>query len=329
MKYIKIFSGILFGLGCAIIFIGLAATVLPMIANDQLRLVLSSFEMPSENPLVNAINAMMTFSLQNCYLMMLIGAGIALIGALLMLFNRPAPQAQQTEAPRSPYALVPEEGAADSIPVWRSTRAPAAMENNPFADTSLPDLLTPKAAPVRAPKAEPNPFSTFAPAAAKPQDAYTPNVGIPIARATSHVSPYAPPPRPAAKENALPKEAFQEPAPAMQAQSQPAEQASSKPLPPAPAPAIAAQNIASTQPLTQPARTIAAPAGTSHVVIRSTFHANAVPESTVPEQLSEPEAPAQPASSNDCTDSHAPAEASQPAPAPASSRIKSTIGKHF
>ncbi|MEG0493918.1 MAG: hypothetical protein RR696_12035 [Clostridia bacterium] len=329
MKYIKILSGILFGLGCAIIFIGLAATVLPMIANDQLRLVLSSFEMPSENPLVNAINAMMTFSLQNCYLMMLIGAGIALIGALLMLFNRPAPQAQQPEAPHSPYALASEEGVADSIPVWRSTRAPAAMENNPFADTSLPDLLTPKVAPVRAPKAEPNPFSTFAPAAAKQQDAYTPNVGIPIARATSHVSPYAPPPRPAAKEKALPQEAYQEPFHAMQAQSQPVEQVSSKPLSPAPAPAIEAQNIASTQPSAQPAQTIAVPAGTSHVMIRSTFHANAVPESNVPEQVSAQEAPAQPTPSNEGAASNAPAEVPQPAPYPPSSRIKSTIGKHF
>ncbi|MEG2719477.1 MAG: hypothetical protein RSA55_08070, partial [Clostridia bacterium] len=84
-----------------------------------------------------------------------------------------------------------------------------------------------------------------------------------------------------------------------------------------------------TQPLTQPAQTIAVPAGTSHVVIRSTFHANAVPESNVPEQLSEPEAPAQPASSTACTDTHAPAEVPQPAPYPPSSRIKSTIGKHF
>ena len=34
---------------CAVTFVGILATVLPMVQNDQLQLVLSSFEMPSGN----------------------------------------------------------------------------------------------------------------------------------------------------------------------------------------------------------------------------------------------------------------------------------------
>ena len=55
MKVRRTIGGALFGIGCAVTFVGILATVLPMVQNDQLQLVLSSFEMPSGNLIVSAI----------------------------------------------------------------------------------------------------------------------------------------------------------------------------------------------------------------------------------------------------------------------------------
>lgn len=153
MKLRKFVSGLMFGLGCALIFIGLLALVLPMIQNDQLRLVLSSFSMPSENWLVSGMNTAMTFALNNSYLVMLIGASLLMVGALLMLWQ------EKHEAARERVA---------SKPAWPQQRPvpPADYDEwpdlpprtaNPFADYSLGDMLKPReqqqsnpfAAPVR------------------------------------------------------------------------------------------------------------------------------------------------------------------------------------
>ncbi|MEG2604502.1 MAG: hypothetical protein RSB91_06170 [Clostridia bacterium] len=150
-KWISIFF---FGLGCMVVFIGLAATILPMIQNDQLRLVLSSFEEPSRNPIVSAINALMGYALRNCYLVMLVGASLALLGALVMLTvhprQEPVSAAEGSTLTEWPPPIPPKKAAS------------AANQPNPFADTSLAEMLTPKAALPRN-DAQPNPFAAFAP----------------------------------------------------------------------------------------------------------------------------------------------------------------------
>ena len=99
MKFRRFLGGLLFGAGCVVAFIGLLSAVLPLIQNDQLQLVLSSFAMPSHNIVVNAFNVAMTYSLHNCYIVMGIGAGLLLIGLLLMLGTRDS-DAQPTAKPR-------------------------------------------------------------------------------------------------------------------------------------------------------------------------------------------------------------------------------------
>ena len=77
MKVRRTIGGALFGIGCAVTFVGILATVLPMVQNDQLQLVLSSFEMPSGNLIVSAINGAMTYALHHCY-------GVLLCGIVMM-----------------------------------------------------------------------------------------------------------------------------------------------------------------------------------------------------------------------------------------------------
>lgn len=139
----------LFGLGCAAAFVGLLATVLPLIDNDQLRLVLSSFAMPSENGIVNAINAVMTYALHNCYAVLLAGLGAMAGGAALLLWKEDAPEHKQPqrewEAPVNEGAKRPEVHA----------QPPMEPESNPFADFSMQELLTPRTQPCRLRKSLP------------------------------------------------------------------------------------------------------------------------------------------------------------------------------
>ena len=88
MKVRRTIGGVLFGMGCAVTFVGILATVLPMIQNDQLQLVLSSFEMPSSNLIVSAIKGLMTYALHHCYGVLLCGI-VMMAAGMGILLSRP------------------------------------------------------------------------------------------------------------------------------------------------------------------------------------------------------------------------------------------------
>lgn len=165
MRAIRVLSVMLICIGCVIAFVGAAAIVLPMIQNDQLRLVLSSFEMPSQNVIVNMMNSAMTFALGNCYLVLGIGAGLAVIGVLMQSFtphnkyNAANRRWESAAAPRNTFGM-------NVVPQWRTSKAEKVEARNPFAAAIASD-----AAPYR-----PAQGTTFAPAvqgqaaAAKPYE---------------------------------------------------------------------------------------------------------------------------------------------------------------
>ena len=113
MKVRRTIGGALFGIGCAVTFVGILATVLPMVQNDQLQLVLSSFEMPSGNLIVSAINGAMTYALHHCYGVLLCGIVMMAAGMAILLHrtrrrpvrhNTPSSYRRPASAPpQSPY----------------------------------------------------------------------------------------------------------------------------------------------------------------------------------------------------------------------------------
>ena len=87
MKFRKTLGVLLTLLGCIAAFLGLAAAVMPLVANAQLQLVLDSFATPSRSLLVNAINQLMTFVLSHSLPVLLGGllaasAGIAVLACM-------------------------------------------------------------------------------------------------------------------------------------------------------------------------------------------------------------------------------------------------------
>ena len=125
MKFRKFLSELLFGLGCALAFIGLLTIVLPTIQNPQLQLVLSSFSMTSSNAAVSLINRFMTFALQQNWRVLYLGLLMAGTGAWLLMRFMPAPKKNQPiEAP-----------AAVTAPAQSGPEKP-----NPFAKASVIDI---------------------------------------------------------------------------------------------------------------------------------------------------------------------------------------------
>lgn len=174
MKLMRVFGGFLFGLGCVVVLIGLLAQLMPMVDNDQLKLVLASFKTPSDNPVVSAVNAIMTYSLRNCYLVMLIGAGVLLFGMVLMLFGKGTKPAEDVAPVASDeaaaYTVAASDADAVNIPLWKQSGKPPKRAN-PYADASVAGMLAPNTAGGAAATTT-NPFIQTSAPSAKPTSAY-------------------------------------------------------------------------------------------------------------------------------------------------------------
>ncbi|MCI6040210.1 MAG: hypothetical protein MR742_06815 [Clostridiales bacterium] len=327
MKVRRTIGGALFGIGCAVTFVGILATVLPMVQNDQLQLVLSSFEMPSDNVIVSAINGAMTYALHHCYGVLL--CGIVMMAAGMGVLLQRSRRRPTRRRPASPYSRPASAPAAK--PVWPEEDAdwsawkPRETRSNPFAGAIYEDL------PSRAPSPAVPP-------------AYTPPPILPPSNAADEPSPYARPftqapvPPPATEPTAP---SFVTPS-ASEATLLPGEETSFA-SPPVPAPTAAPSSTpepgaspsappsppASSAPAVAPVHTEAgAPSQSgSRVMIRSTITSKA--EKPAPEPVSP--APAQSTSRKVVLDGIAyepnepPEEETAPPP---SSRIRSTMGKH-
>lgn len=331
MKARRVLSGLLFGLGCATVFIGVIATVLPMIPNDQLRLVLSSFEMPSENIIVSGINAMMTYALRNCYLVMLLGVAEALFGALLLLSMREERRVERRETSRA------QSRAGGGETPWPTRARELARAQQGRVQRTDPLAAAPIA------NAD-NPFAAYAPPA--------PAAAKRLERPVIDVSAFVPPAdwiRPELPQN---EQTTEEKAPITAAKPAADEAQTAQVAQPAPAaphiPAQAPAQASSVAPTPIESRALpelstVAEAGAksqsgSRLIIRSTFEKHekppeveaqppaesipAVEES--PKSVVEPQA--EPAQSNDAPQASTP-DACKPEP-PVSTRIRSTMGRH-
>ncbi len=80
----KLLSALLLGLGTATSFIGVLALLLSQTQNHQLRLIAASFDVPSRFGLVNVVNAMFRFSLDQSAQVLGVGLLVAIVGGYLV-----------------------------------------------------------------------------------------------------------------------------------------------------------------------------------------------------------------------------------------------------
>lgn len=132
MKFRRFLSGLLFGIGCALSFVAVLALLLPRVSNPQLRLVLGSFSMSSDNPAVQLINGAMRYALAQSWRVLLLGLLAAAVGACLLLHFTP-----KKRKPRP--AVQPQAALNAAEPETDAAHSPQAP--NPFAVGTYLDQL--------------------------------------------------------------------------------------------------------------------------------------------------------------------------------------------
>lgn len=274
IKLRRSLSGLLLGLGCAAAFIGLLALILPSVANDQLRLVLSSFSMPSSHPIVGFINSCMSYALRNSWQVFLFGALAAVLGGVLVWVFAPKPQpAASYEACRRPAgkSAVPFKPGPDpsaDLMLWDRSSMPeakASAEPQPFSCHK-----------------EENPFSFFT-----PTPILEPNRIADIPEPLSYTRP---------ADADIPSAVM-------------------------PAPRTSDRFQLESRAIVSEAGTPSQSGG--RVIIRSSF---AVPDKPEPEPMPEMQLPEDPYAGDPRFEPNE--EVAPEEPAPVSSRIRSTMGKH-
>ncbi len=140
MKLKKVSGNLLTGLGCTVTLIGLAAYVLPKINNRQLKLVLSSFRSPSNNPLIQLMNNGMNFAMEHCFMMILLGCGIMMTGILLCISVRTDEEVQAARNARIAKTAARANAPAPADAPYQRPQGMArpvatvhTEEDNPFA----------------------------------------------------------------------------------------------------------------------------------------------------------------------------------------------------
>lgn len=167
MKLRKALSALLFGVGCAVSFVGTLALVLPCVSNNQLQLVLQSFEMPSSNLIVHAVNATMSYALHHGWQVLGVGLLAAITGGILL--------ALCSRSSRIP--LVQEDVFRRPVSVSIPVQPEAPPARNPFAEITYDDLPKPMPSPAvqhvlhHEPLLEPNRIEEAEPAAPIPSAA--------------------------------------------------------------------------------------------------------------------------------------------------------------
>lgn len=139
MKFRKTLGVLLTLLGCIAAFLGLAAAVVPLVANAQLQLVLDSFATPSRSLLVNAINQLMTFVLSHSLPVLLGGLLAASAGIAVLTCMGPKSVRDDESDDRRPARF--SEDVEKQAGLWRSERAKDVLPDNPFAAPSAEDGL--------------------------------------------------------------------------------------------------------------------------------------------------------------------------------------------
>lgn len=152
MKLRRTLGGILFGVGCAFAFIALISLILPSVENDQLKLVLASFDMEADHPVVDLMNRGMSYALHNGWQVLIFSAVLMAAGLLMLLLFNSKPQRAPVQDPyRRPEAAQP--------PVQWESPASSEPQANPFASAALWEH---QFAPAKRQAAEPeNPFPVY------------------------------------------------------------------------------------------------------------------------------------------------------------------------
>ncbi len=118
MKTFRVLGAVFCVFGCILTLLGVLTSILPLIENEQLKLILSSFQEPSADPLTNTLNAIVLFCLRSGYFLLFCGISVTIAGGLISTSAHKLQKAETKQETVHEIAMKPLEPASAPKPVY-------------------------------------------------------------------------------------------------------------------------------------------------------------------------------------------------------------------
>ena len=94
MKAFRVIGAVFCVFGCIFALLGVISSILPLIENEQLQIIVNSFQEPSTDALTNMLNSWIVFCLHSGYFLLFCGISLTVAGGLI---SSSANKRQKTE----------------------------------------------------------------------------------------------------------------------------------------------------------------------------------------------------------------------------------------
>ena len=118
MKTFRVLGAVFCVFGCILTLLGVLTSILPLIENEQLKLILSSFQEPSADPLTNTLNAIVLFCLRSGYFLLFCGISVTIAGGLISTSAHKLQKAETKKETVHEIAMKPLEPASAPKPAY-------------------------------------------------------------------------------------------------------------------------------------------------------------------------------------------------------------------
>ncbi len=143
MKTFRVLGAVFCIFGCIFALLGILTTVLPMIENEQFKLIVDSFQETSADPLTNTLNAIVNFVLHSGYFLFFLGISLTVAGGLIGSSAHRRQKAAKVDVPEVAPYHISSEGSGTPKPAYYPGGLPPPVEDAaPDRDSSAVPIVS-------------------------------------------------------------------------------------------------------------------------------------------------------------------------------------------
>ena len=129
MRTFRVMGAVFCVFGCIFALLGILTTVLPMIENDQFKLIVNSFQETSADPLTNTLNAIVNFVLHSGYFLFFLGISITVAGGLIGSSAHRRQKDAKADSPETVPYHISSEGSGAPKPAYYPGGLPPPVQS--------------------------------------------------------------------------------------------------------------------------------------------------------------------------------------------------------
>lgn len=143
MKTFRVIGALFVVFGCIFALLGILSSILPMIQNEQLNLILASFEEPSADTLTNTLNIIVLFCIRSGYFLLFCGISLMVTGGLISSTAQKKIRAMRADTEAAADAQHPDTAGTPKPAYYPGGLAPPTIRILPDdATKSSPKVVT-------------------------------------------------------------------------------------------------------------------------------------------------------------------------------------------